>query len=79
MCWVSLRPTLEKYKIIIKCNEQMSQQDDLSPVPAVSMGTAETMSGTGNIGAGFLNNKVHQQICVAAYSSGSKRCFFFRS
>ena len=32
---------------------------------------------TGNIGNGFLNNLVHQQVCVDRHDQGRKRCFSF--
>jgi|GEM_PF-2996018 len=47
--------------------------------PSAGGATAEITLETGNIGAGFLNNLVHQQICVDGYGSGTapKRCFSF--
>jgi len=53
------------------------------PTPASSTAagapTAEITLETGNIGAGFLNNLVHQQVCVDSHSAGTdaKRCFSF--
>ncbi|MDT4798993.1 hypothetical protein FQZ97_316390 [compost metagenome] len=45
-------------------------------VPTVSGTTAEITLETGNTGAGFLNNLVHQQVCVDR-PSRSKRCYSF--
>lgn len=47
-----------------------------SAVPMVSGTTAEITLETGNTGAGFLNNLVHQQVCVDR-PSRSKRCYSF--
>jgi Domain of unknown function (DUF4157) len=49
-----------------------------SPPAAGGAPTAEITLETGNFGAGFLNDLVHQQICVNGYSAdASKRCFSF--
>ena len=44
--------------------------------PMVSGTTAEITLETGNTGAGFLNNLVHQQVCVDR-PSRAKRCYSF--
>ncbi|WP_280286782.1 DUF4157 domain-containing protein [Pseudomonas sp. BN417] len=48
----------------------------VSAVPTVSGTTAEITLETGNTGAGFLNNLVHQQVCVDR-PSRAKRCYSF--
>jgi hypothetical protein len=61
--------------------EQVPPAPSLTAAPtpaATTAGTAEITLETGNIGAGFLNNLVHQQICVDRYGTDSgKRCFSF--
>lgn len=47
-----------------------------SAAPTVSGTTAEITLETGNTGAGFLNNLVHQQVCVDR-PSRAKRCYSF--
>ncbi|MGH4023248.1 MAG: DUF4157 domain-containing protein [Pseudonocardiaceae bacterium] len=54
---------------------------DLDPsagaVPTAPTVTPEITLETGNVGAGFLNNLVHQQICVVPGGQGRKQCFSF--
>jgi len=44
---------------------------------AASSGSPEITLETGNVGAGFINNKVHQQVCVDTSGDGNKACFSF--
>jgi ferredoxin len=63
---------------IIQQSGKIDRQAVPSPTPAATaVGTADITLETGNIGAGFLNNLVHQQICVDRYGPGRKRCFSF--
>lgn len=59
--------------------EQINREATTSPTlaAAAAVGTADITLETGNIGAGFLNNLVHQQICVDRYGPSRKRCFSF--
>ena len=54
---------------------QQNQQTKLQAVPAP--GTADITLETGNTGAGFINDAVHQQICVDISGGENKRCFSF--
>lgn len=51
-------------------------EDAEAAAPMVSGSTAEITLETGNTGAGFLNNLVHQQVCVDR-PSRAKRCYSF--
>jgi hypothetical protein len=62
----------------IQQNKQINRQAAPSPTPAAAAGgTADITLETGNIGAGCINDLVHQQICVDRPGLGEKRCFSF--
>jgi hypothetical protein len=56
---------------------QREQPNEQAQQGGKAAGGADITLETGNIGAGYLNNLVHQQICIDRAGSDSKRCFSF--